>query len=71
MGAIFNPPKPKVPKVPPPPPVERDIEPEVQQARDRRRRTLLAAVGRASTILTGPLGLTGDATIGRKTLLGQ
>ncbi len=71
MGAIFNPPKPKTPKVPPPPPIERDIAPEVQQARDRRRRTLLAAVGRASTILTGPQGVLGEATVGRKTLLGQ
>lgn len=32
---------------------------------ERRRK------GRASTILTGPQGLTGDPLIGRKTLLGE
>ncbi len=56
-------------KTPPPPPTIED--PAVDEARreqllaQRRRR------GRASTILTGPGGLTGDTAVGIKTLLGQ
>ncbi len=46
-------------------------EPVVRQAQDRSRRRKAAAVGRKSTILTSPLGLTGDDNIARPSLLGQ
>lgn len=51
------------------------IDPEqinraVLDARRRQREQVLGSQGRQSTILTGPLGLTEEATIQRKTLLG-
>ena len=71
MGSLFS------PKMPPPPPVQPLPEPpEVsdeekarikaeQDAMERRRK------GRKSTILTGPLGVEEEATIEKKTLLGE
>ena len=46
-------------------------EPKVRQAQDRSRRRKAAAVGRQGTILTSPLGLTGDEDIARFSLLGR
>ena len=46
-------------------------EPQVRQATDRARRRKAAAVGRKGTILTSPLGLTGDEDIARPSLLGR
>lgn len=40
-------------------------------ARERQRKTALANAGRGSTILTSPLGLTGEPDVARKSLLGQ
>jgi hypothetical protein len=71
MGSLFS------PKMPPPPPVQPLPEPpEVsdeekariakEQADMERRRK-----GRKSTILTGPLGVEEEATIEKKTLLGE
>ena len=54
---------------PPEPPKEADEE--VQRARDLERRQARLAAGRSSTVLTGGRGLTGDAAVQRKTLLGQ
>ena len=71
MGSLFS------PKMPPPPPVQPLPEPpevsDEEKARiakeqadmERRRR------GRKSTILTGPLGVEEEATIEKKTLLGE
>jgi len=44
---------------------------ESQSFRDRRRRTLLASGGKNSTVLTSPLGVSGNTPVARKTLLGQ
>ena len=41
------------------------------QARDKERRKRLSQAGRSSTILTGALGDTTEATTSRKTLLGS
>ena len=71
MGSLFS------PKMPPPPPVQPLPEaPEVsdeekariakEQADMERRRK-----GRRSTILTGPLGVEEEATVEKKTLLGE
>lgn len=46
-------------------------EPQVRQATDRARRRRASAVGRKATILTSPLGLTGDDDIARPSLLGR
>ncbi len=46
-------------------------EPQVRQAQDRARKRRTAAVGRQGTILTSPLGLTGDEDVARPSLLGQ
>jgi hypothetical protein len=40
------------------------------EARRRQRELSRSSQGRRGTILTGPLGLTGEATTARKTLLG-
>ena len=46
-------------------------EPQVRQATDRARRRRASSVGRRGTILTSPLGLTGDDNVARPSLLGQ
>jgi hypothetical protein len=60
---------PKLPPPLPPPPTLTDADAEdqrrLQREKERKRR------GRSSTILTGPLGVTGPAPVQRKTLLGQ
>jgi len=56
---------------PPPPEPPTEADEEVQRARDLERRQALLAAGRRSTILTGGRGLTDDASVARKTLLGQ
>ena len=71
MGSLFS------PKMPPPPPVQPLPEPPevseeekariAQEQRDMERRRK----GRRSTILTGPLGVEEEATIQKKTLLGE
>lgn len=41
-----------------------------KSARERQRRSALGSAGRGSTILTSPLGLTGEPDVARKSLLG-
>jgi len=41
-----------------------------QEARKRQRQLMIGAFGRQSTMLTGSLGVQGEATTARKTLLG-
>lgn len=64
--------KPKVPGMPDGP-IKPDTGPEVDKtALDRqRRRRAAASVGRSDTLLTGPLGLTGEPQSQSKTLLGS
>ena len=53
-----------------PPPVATEVDPAVQDARERERKRL-AAARLGSTLLTGGAGLTTPATTAPKTLLGQ
>lgn len=69
MTGVFS-----APKMPPPepaaPPPTRD-DPAVEES---RRKELLAAAkakGRSSTLLTGGEGVSGDAPVARKRLLGE
>lgn len=62
---------PSIPAPAPPPPVPTREDPEVQEAARRQRTAAANARGRASTILTGELGVTGaQGTTGRPRLLG-
>ena len=73
MGSIFSPKMPSLPPVQPLPPApsaelsqaEKDKIAAEQAAIERKRK------GRKSTIITGPLGLTEEATTEKKTLLGS
>lgn len=74
---IINPPK---PPPPPPPPVLAAPVPltggesetaQVNRAKDLERDAARRRSGRKSTILTGALGVTDQATTQKKTLLGQ
>ncbi len=66
----------KAPKVKPAPvapavvaPIEADTS--AKSAGDEERRRRLAASGRGDTVLTGGLGVTGQARTGGKRLLGE
>jgi hypothetical protein len=71
MGSLFSPKMPALPPAPPPPEPPKVSEEDKariaseQAAMERRRK------GRKSTILTGPLGVEEEATIEKKTLLGE
>jgi len=52
--------------LPPPPPSASD--PEAGKRGDARRRRAALAKGRASTIMTGPLGVTTKARVGKRVL---
>lgn len=69
-GKSYSPPTPPPPPPPPDLPAEGDSE-EVRKARDNEQKALMAAKGRASTILTGPLGDSGTAEVRKHDLLGQ
>jgi hypothetical protein len=68
---------PKVPAPPPPPPpppeLPKEMDVAARTARSNERQRAALAAGRASTILTGPLGASDTAatTAAGKTLLGQ
>ena len=69
---------PKIPRMPPPPPPPEPPEPpptrddpRVNEEATALRKRRLARKGRKSTILTGPMGDTAKANIGKKTLLGS
>lgn len=66
MGGGGSPPKQK-----PLPEQEQKVEQAVSDAKDRERMRQRQASGYQSTLLTGPGGLTGAASIGNKTLLGS
>lgn len=73
MGSIFAP---KMPAPPPPPepapapPSFEDAERE-RLAAEKQKDLLRKRKGRKSTIVTGPLGVTEEATTEKKTLLGS
>lgn len=59
----------KIPAPPPPAPAPETTDKDVVAAGDKERRRLAARYGRQSTILTGPQGASGAASM-QKTLLG-
>ena len=65
FSAPAIPPPPPMP-LPPPPPSASD--PEAGKRGDARRRRAALAKGRASTIMTGPLGVTTKARVGKRVL---
>ncbi|EPR42718.1 hypothetical protein dsx2_2635 [Desulfovibrio sp. X2] len=78
MGSFFSPPKAKAPAVistpapAPEVPTETDGQTEAERtARSDAKKAAAQARGRESTILTGALGDTSQATTQKKTLLGE
>lgn len=69
MGGGGAPAAPELPPEPPPPPTP--VDPAVSRSRQRERSNAAIAQGRASTILTTPQGLLGEAETTKKTLLGK
>jgi len=61
---------PAAPAPPPPPPAPIKAADKRVAAAGKSERTRSGKGGRKSTILTGPLGLSSDAQVQRKTLLG-
>lgn len=61
---------PSIPAATPPPAIATAQDQTVTDALDRDRRARAAAAGKASTILTGPQGVTAPASTAPKTLLG-
>ena len=62
--------RPKAPPVPPPPPeAPKRVDAAVTGAYGTEKRRQRAAAGQSSTILSGPMGSTGTANVG-KTILG-
>ena len=71
MGSLFSPKMPAPPPVQPlPEPPELTDEEKAKIAEDERKREMKRK-GRKSTILTGPLGVEEEATVEKKTLLGE
>ena len=71
MGSLFSPKMPAPPPVQPlPEPPELSEEDKARIAEDERKREMKRK-GRRSTILTGPLGIEEEATVEKKTLLGE
>ncbi len=65
---------PSIPEyTPPPPPPEqpKQVDQEMQFARDTQRKQSRLAAGRSSTMLTGGKGLQSEAQTKQKTLLGS
>jgi hypothetical protein len=61
---------PPPPPPPPPPPTDSPADIAARDAKAEADRQKRMAGGKASTILTSPLGDTGDAPVARKVLLG-
>lgn len=61
----------KTPKVEPAPVINSDADKAAQQAAADEERRRAAASGRASTVLTSPLGDVSTATVASKILLGS
>jgi hypothetical protein len=63
--------QPKVPTAQAPPSAPTEQDQAVQASLDRERRRQAAAMGKRSTMLTGPAGVTAPLTTAPKTMLGQ
>lgn len=71
VSGIFGGPSSKAPLPPTPTPAPTTDSAAVQAAAEAERRRRLNATGRSKTIVTGSLGDTSTANVGKKTLLGQ
>ncbi len=69
MSGLFSSPSVPTPPPPPEPPEKSDVD--VQEAALQERLRRARQRGRAANILTGNQGVTGDAPVARKTLLGE
>ena len=71
MSSIFK--APSVPSIPAPQPISTPAPTDVDEEKLREEEEAKIRKGRKqrTTILTGPLGLVNEATVQRKTLLGQ
>ena len=65
-GKSYNP-----PAVAAPLPAPTVSDPEVEEAKRKERLLQRQRKGRAATILTGQQGISGEAPVSRKTLLGE
>jgi hypothetical protein len=68
MGALFS--SPSTPTISSPPVTATTTDQEADAAAERERKRALAATGRSSTVLTSGLGVTDQAPLEKKTLLG-
>lgn len=59
------------PAIQPTPPIPRKSDREIQARTAAERKRLRDMKGRRSTVLTGGQGLQEEATVGKKSLLGQ
>lgn len=66
FGKSYNP-----PPVPAPIPAPMPSDAEVEEAERKERLLQRQRKGRAATILTGQQGISGEAPVSRKTLLGE
>ena len=70
MCMFSRPSVPAAPPAPPPTPVATPQDPSILQRQDADRRRRAASMGTASTMLTGPQGITMPTVMGGKSLLG-
>jgi hypothetical protein len=71
MGSLFSPKMPALPPAPEPPKAPELTEAEKSKIAEDERKREMKRKGRKSTILTGPLGVEEEATVEKKTLLGE
>lgn len=71
MCMFSRPSVPAAPPAPPPTPVVTPQDPSVLARQDADRQRRAAAMGRASTLLTGGQGIANPNVMGGKTLLGS
>jgi hypothetical protein len=71
MGGLFGGKGYNLPPVPPPVPPPTPSDAEVEEAKRKERLVQRKRKGRAATILTGQQGISGEAPVSRKTLLGE
>ena len=61
---------PSIPAIEPAPPLPKETDPEIEVKKKAEEERVRKMKGRKSTILTSAQGVTEEATVGKKTLLG-